>query len=338
MIHSPNERRLPDSLLFFGPGRFRATTAILTALTEDIMEIAPATIENAEEILVLQRLAYESEAAIYGTALPPMADSLEMMTARFLDRRFLKAVERDRIVGSVRGYQDGVTCHVERLIVHPEYRRRGLGTALLSRIENAFPSARRFELFTGDRSVDNLRLYERRGYRPFRRERLADRVMLVFLEKATRVRDFQPGDRATFRRLNEEWITKYFALEDKDRQLFDDPEGRIIAQGGAILVLESDGEVVGCCALIDRNPETFEVAKMAVAEGHQGRGHGRILLQSCIDRARFCGKKRLFLETNSRLTPAVTMYRKFGFVELPPHAWPQSDYARVDLVMELRLY
>lgn len=312
-------------------------TAILTALTENHVDITPATVQDAEEILTLQRLAYESEAAIYGTTLPPMADSLDVMTACFLDRRFLKAVERDRIVGSVRGHQDGATCHVERLIVHPDFRRRGLGTALLNRIENAFPCARRFELFTGDRSADNLRLYERQGYRPFRRERLDDRVTLVFLEETMRVRDFQPGDRATFRRLNEEWITKYFTIEDKDRQVFDDPEGRIIALGGAILMLESNGQVVGCCALIDRDSKTFEVAKMAVAEGHQGRGHGRILLQSCIDRARFCGKKRLFLETNSRLTPAVTMYRKSGFVELPAHAWPQSDYARVDLVMELRL-
>ncbi len=62
------------------------------------------------------------------------------------------------------------------------------------------------------------------------------------MERAIRVRDFQPGDKATFRRLNEEWITRYFAIEEKDRELFDDPEGKIIANGGMILIMESDGE------------------------------------------------------------------------------------------------
>jgi GNAT superfamily N-acetyltransferase len=98
-----------------------------------------------------------------------------------------------------------------------------------------------------------------------------------------------------------------------------------------------DGEPVGCCALLKKDDKTFEVAKMAVTAAHQGKGLGRILLQSCIDRARFRGKRRLFLETNSKLEAAVSLYRKLGFVELPPNVWPPSQYARVDLVMELRL-
>ena len=119
--------------------------------------------------------------------------------------------------------------------------------------------------------------------------------------------------------------------------MFDDPEGQIIAKGGVILIVESEGEPVGCCALIQRGEGTFEVAKMAVTESQQGKGLGRILLQSCIDRARFLGKRRLFLETNSKLEAAVSLYRKMGFVELPPSAWPTSEYARVDLMMELEL-
>ena len=302
------------------------------------MEITPAMFEDATAILALQRLAYQNEAAIYDDfTIPPLTETLEDLKTQFGRRRFLKAVEGGQIVGSVRAFQDGATCRVERLIVHPDYRRRGIGTALLNRIETMFPTARRFELFTGHKSTGNIRLYERLGYRAFRQERVNEKVNLVFMEKTIRVREFQPGDRAAFRRLNEEWITRYFSIEEKDRELFDDPEGRIIAKGGMILLLEMDGEPVGCCALISKGDKTFEVAKMAVTESHQRKGLGRILLQSCIDRARFLGKKRLFLETNSKLEAAVSLYRKLGFVELPPGVWPPSEYARVDLVMELPL-
>ncbi len=151
------------------------------------------------------------------------------------------------------------------------------------------------------------------------------------------IRDYQPQDREAFRRLNEEWITRYFAIEEKDRCLFDDPQRQIIANGGVIFILEFDGQPVGCCALLNKDDATFEVAKMAVAEAHQGKGFGRLLLQACVERARTQGKRRLFLETNSKLAAAIGLYQKMGFVELASSAVPPSGYARVDRVMELKL-
>lgn len=148
------------------------------------MEIVPATEDDAAEILALQHLAYQTEAALYGDdTLPPLRDTLADLAERFATRQFLKAVEAGRIVGSVRAFQSGETCFVERLIVAPDCRRRGIGTALLGRLETLFPSAARFELFTGHKSLSNLRLYGRCGYRPFRQEQVNEKVSLVFLEK-----------------------------------------------------------------------------------------------------------------------------------------------------------
>lgn len=152
-----------------------------------------------------------------------------------------------------------------------------------------------------------------------------------------RVRDYQPQDREAFRRLNEEWLNRYFAIEEKDRHLFDDPERRIIATGGVIFILELNGEQVGCCALLDKEDETFEVAKMSITEAHQGKGWGKLLLQACIDRGKLLGKRRLFLETNRKLAAAIALYRKMGFVEVASDQSPPSEYVRVDMFMELRL-
>ena len=152
------------------------------------MEIKLAIIEDAEAILALQRLAYQSEAAVYDDfTLRPLTETLEEIKSRFHDRKFLKAIEGEQIVGSVRAFQKDATCHVERLVVHPDYQRRGIGTALLNMIETCFPAASRFELFTGHKSESNIRLYERVGYRAVRQKRVNEKITLVVMEKTVAV-------------------------------------------------------------------------------------------------------------------------------------------------------
>jgi GNAT superfamily N-acetyltransferase len=75
------------------------------------------------------------------------------------------------------------TCFIGRLIVHPDFQNRGIGTRLLNEIEQTFSQAKRFELFTGDKSERNLYLYQKQGYRPFKTEMISDDLRLVFLEK-----------------------------------------------------------------------------------------------------------------------------------------------------------
>ena len=96
---------------------------------------------------------------------------------------FLKASADGKIVGCVRGYVRDGTCFIGRLIVHPDLQNQGIGTRLMNEMEQHFHQARRYELFTGERSERNLHLYQKLGYRAFRTERLTDRVAIVYLEK-----------------------------------------------------------------------------------------------------------------------------------------------------------
>ena len=148
------------------------------------MNIEPAYVRDAEEILELQKLAYRSEAAIYDDyAIPPLTQTLEEMRADFNGNLFLKASDEGTIIGSVRGHLNQGTCFIGRLIVHPAHQGRGLGTSLMNAIEERFPEVERFELFTGHRSEGNLRLYARLGYRIFKHEKISDALELVYLEK-----------------------------------------------------------------------------------------------------------------------------------------------------------
>ena len=146
--------------------------------------IEQANVEDAQEILDLQKLAYQSEAAIYNDyTIPPLTQTLEKIEADFEKQVFLKATIEGRIVGSVRGYVNEETCFIGRLIVHPDFQNRGIGTRLLNEIEQTFSQAKRFELFTGNKSERNLYLYQKQGYRPFKTEMITEDLGFVFLEK-----------------------------------------------------------------------------------------------------------------------------------------------------------
>ncbi|HVO67823.1 MAG TPA: GNAT family N-acetyltransferase [Syntrophales bacterium] len=147
-------------------------------------QISRAGVTDAAEILELQKLAYQSEALLYADwSIPPLTQTLKEIEKEFGEMTFLKACDSGRLIGSVRASLRGGTCHIGRLIVRPEYRRRGVGMRLMSAIEAEFPSAKRFELFTGVKSIDNIRLYERLGYQISRTDRLSPQVELVFMEK-----------------------------------------------------------------------------------------------------------------------------------------------------------
>jgi ribosomal protein S18 acetylase RimI-like enzyme len=148
------------------------------------MIVERATLAEAREILDLQKLAYRSEAEIYGVYdIPPLTQSLAEMQVELEEQLVLKAVEEGRIVGSVRAYLQDGTCHIGRLIVHPSYQNRGIGTRLMGEVEGRFDQATRYELFTGHRSERNLYLYRKPGYRPFQKEEISTELTLVYLEK-----------------------------------------------------------------------------------------------------------------------------------------------------------
>ena len=146
--------------------------------------IGQAEFDDLNEILQLQYLAYQSEAALFGSKdIPPLKQTLEEVQAEFRSGVILKMTAADgRIIGSVRAREQDGTVYIGKLMVHPDFQRKGYGSALLTAIENRFPG-KRYELFTSSRSADNLRLYQKRGYTEFARKAVNDELQFVYLEK-----------------------------------------------------------------------------------------------------------------------------------------------------------
>ncbi len=144
---------------------------------------------------------------------------------------------------------------------------------------------------------------------------------------------YKPLYRADFVHLNSEWIRTCFRLEPSDREIFNDPEGKIIKPGGQIfLAVDEAGTCIGCCALIRQGAGIFELAKMAVAPQSQGSGVGKLLGEAALSYARAQGAKKVFLEGNTRLEVSIRLYRKLGFREVP---LGEVVYDRCNIRMEM---
>ena len=147
------------------------------------MTILKAGQNDLQEILDLQYLAYQSEAALFGNKdIPPLQETIEELNEEFNKGIILKMVEDDKIIGSVRAYAKNGTAYIGKLMVHPDHRCKGYGTQLIYEIEKCFPDCR-FELFTSTRSEDNIRLYQKLGYMIFDRKEISDELVFVYLEK-----------------------------------------------------------------------------------------------------------------------------------------------------------
>lgn len=146
--------------------------------------------------------------------------------------------------------------------------------------------------------------------------------------------DYQDEYKEAFKKLNEEWITTWFKMEATDHKYLDHPQENILDKGGQIFFALYKGETAGTCALVKMNDNTFELSKMAVSPDAKGKGIGWLLGNAAVERARKAGAKRLYLESNTILKPAISLYQKLGFKKI---TGSPSPYERANIQMELTL-
>jgi ribosomal protein S18 acetylase RimI-like enzyme len=145
------------------------------------------------------------------------------------------------------------------------------------------------------------------------------------------IAEYQPQHQPWFEKFNRAWIEHYFRMEPIDELVLQDPDEHIISKGGSILMATFNGEMAGTVALKFVEAGVYEFTKMAVDEKFRGKKVGEALAQAAIGKAKELGAEKIILYSNTMLQPAVALYRKLGFKEVPL----DGPYKRSNVKMEL---
>lgn len=143
---------------------------------------------------------------------------------------------------------------------------------------------------------------------------------------------FEPEYAEDFRKLNIQWLEKYFWVEPHDEEVLGKPEKYIIEPGGNIFFVREEEKIIGTVALMKLDEGIFELTKMAVHPSAQGKNIGQELMQHTLDFARSKGWEKLIIYSNRKLENAIHIYKKFGFKEIP--IGENNPYARGDIKLE----
>lgn len=135
-----------------------------------------------------------------------------------------------------------------------------------------------------------------------------------------------------FTNLNKAWLEKYFSVEPIDVEMLGNPKKFFIDKGGYIFFAKINNDVAGTFAMIKGTGSEYELSKMAVSEKYQGMKIGNRLMEFCISKARELKATKIVLYSNTMLEPAIHLYKKYGFKEVPIG---RSDYKRSNIKMEL---
>jgi N-acetylglutamate synthase-like GNAT family acetyltransferase len=145
---------------------------------------------------------------------------------------------------------------------------------------------------------------------------------------------YQPKNAEVFKELNIAWLEKYFRVEAYDLEVLSFPEKYILNKGGNIYFVIENEKAIGTVALMYNEYDELEFTKMALAEDSKGKGYGNLLMQHRIDEAKKMDRESLFLYSNTVLAPAINLYKKFGFIEIPVE---KSEYERCNIKMVKKL-
>ena len=154
------------------------------------------------------------------------------------------------------------------------------------------------------------------------------------MDTEVKIIEYSSQYQADFRSLNLEWLDKYNLTESHDLMVLNDPQATILDRAGFIWLAMVDNKVIGSAALMKEHEGEYELAKMAVTAEYRGKGISKLLIETCLAKAKEIGAKKLLLFSNHQLQTALKLYEKYGFYHV---AVEDSPFETADVKMELVL-
>lgn len=146
--------------------------------------------------------------------------------------------------------------------------------------------------------------------------------------------EYTPKYKQDFIALNIAWIERYFVPEQADYDILDQVD-QLLDKGSMIYFAVEGDKVLATCMAMPLIPEDgiWELCKMGASGQYTGTGAGSAVFKASMDYAIRQGAKKLTLISNRRLKPALHIYEKFGFHEVPLDKayW---GYERADIALE----
>ena len=152
------------------------------------------------------------------------------------------------------------------------------------------------------------------------------------MENKIEIVSFSDALASHFTELNKAWVEKYFEMEPVDEEMLGNPRQYFIDKGGFIFFAMFNDEVAGTFALLKVSDTVFELSKMAVDEKFQGKNIGNAMIAFCLQKARKMKLEKVCLHSNTILGPAIHLYKKYGFIEVPDF---KSEFKRSNIKMEI---
>jgi putative acetyltransferase len=133
----------------------------------------------------------------------------------------------------------------------------------------------------------------------------------------------------------EKWLDLDLCFQGFENELAELPGKYALPEGLLWLAFDEGDRVAGCIALRKLEEGVCEMKRLFVRDDYRGRGVGKLLVHSLIDKARQLGYRKMRLDTHPpKMGKAVGIYRSLGFVEIEPYYDnPHEDV----LYMELSL-
>lgn len=102
---------------------------------------------------------------IGSSEIPALSETEEDFLSDFSEWTVIRLTDGEILAGAIRYRLKGEILEIGRLMIHPDYRRRGLAKKLLQEVGEKFPGREKL-LYTCTRSWTNIRLYEQAGFSP----------------------------------------------------------------------------------------------------------------------------------------------------------------------------